>query len=78
MIRRSLFCKIDGFDESLFLYFEDDDLSIRLYAMRELLIYVHDARAVHHVGTSTPSTSQYIFTRNFHNKRSENSYPRKI
>jgi N-acetylglucosaminyl-diphospho-decaprenol L-rhamnosyltransferase len=71
MIRSSLFRDIGGFDENIFLYYEDDDLSIRLLARSEPIILVHDALAIHSVGQSTPRTPRNLITMNFHKKRSE-------
>lgn len=52
LIRRSLFLEMGGFDEGIFLYFEDDDLSHRLRQRNEPLILVGDAHAIHDIGNS--------------------------
>ncbi|WP_084640053.1 glycosyltransferase family 2 protein [Kaistia adipata] len=52
LIRRSLFLEMGGFDEGIFLYFEDDDLSHRLRQRNEQMILVSDAHAIHDVGNS--------------------------
>jgi N-acetylglucosaminyl-diphospho-decaprenol L-rhamnosyltransferase len=71
VIRASLFKEIGGFDERIFLYFEDDDLSLRLLDRGEPMILVHDARAVHDLNTSTAFTVRGLAARNYHKKRSE-------
>lgn len=52
LIKRALFLDTGGFDEDIFLYFEDDDLSHRLLQRDEPMILVSDAHAVHDIGTS--------------------------
>lgn len=62
MIRRQLFLDTGGFDEDIFLYFEDDDLSHRLLQRDEPMILVSGAHAVHDIGTSVAqSTRSRIF-----------------
>ncbi|UVK55758.1 glycosyltransferase family 2 protein [Mesorhizobium sp. AR02] len=62
MIKRTLFLDTGGFDEDIFLYFEDDDLSHRLLQRDEPMILVSGAHAVHDVGTSVAqSTRSRIF-----------------
>lgn len=71
LIRRSTFRELGGFDESIFLYFEDDDLSLRLLAAGHEIVYVHDAKAIHRVGMSSQPVSKHLVTKAFHKKRSE-------
>ena len=62
MIKRKLFLDAGGFDEDIFLYFEDDDLSHRLLQRDEPMILVSGAHAVHDIGTSVAqSTRSRIF-----------------
>ncbi|WP_246135691.1 glycosyltransferase family 2 protein [Mesorhizobium intechi] len=62
MIKRTLFLDTGGFDEDIFLYFEDDDLSYRLLQRDEPMILVSGAHAVHDIGTSVAqSTRSRIF-----------------
>jgi N-acetylglucosaminyl-diphospho-decaprenol L-rhamnosyltransferase len=71
LIRRSAFLALGGFDENIFLYFEDDDLSLRLLAAGHQIVYVHDALATHRIGTSSRPISRYLVRKEFHKKRSE-------
>lgn len=65
-LRRDYFEAVGGFDENIFLYFEDDDLSIRLLKAGYGLYHVQDA-VVRHVGnaSSAPSPGLTRF-KNFH------------
>ncbi|MGI9388432.1 MAG: glycosyltransferase family 2 protein, partial [Boseongicola sp.] len=51
--RRADFEAIGGFDENIFLFCEDDDLSLRLRQNGKSLGYVHDAVVEHDGGAST-------------------------
>jgi N-acetylglucosaminyl-diphospho-decaprenol L-rhamnosyltransferase len=56
MVRRAAFQSVAGFDPRIFLYFEDDDLCLRLSRTCGPLILVPSARALHASGhSSTPS-----------------------
>lgn len=53
MMSLSLFRRIGGFDEKLFLYFEENDISKRIRAL-ELKLYIEpSAKIIHSVGKST-------------------------
>ena len=71
LIRRSTFLALGGLDERIFMYFEDDDLSLRLLAAGHKIVYVHDAMAVHRIGTSCYPSRRYVACKAFHKKRSE-------
>lgn len=71
LIRRSTFLELGGFDENIFLYFEDDDFSLRLLAAGHQIVYVHDAMAIHRIGTSSRPVGRYLVRKEFHKKRSE-------
>jgi GT2 family glycosyltransferase len=51
--RRAVFEQINGFDPAIFLYHEDDDLSLRLREHGPLM-YCHAARVVHLSGHGSP------------------------
>ncbi|WP_371808880.1 glycosyltransferase family 2 protein [Ruegeria sp. HKCCC2111] len=57
LVRRSAFEAVGGFDPEIFLYHEDDDLSLRLKAVCGPLYYIHDAQVTHVQGTSSPSSA---------------------
>lgn len=52
-VRRSAFERVSGFDPRIFLYHEDDDVSLRLKAECGPLIFVRDADVRHLEGRST-------------------------
>jgi N-acetylglucosaminyl-diphospho-decaprenol L-rhamnosyltransferase len=69
-IRAEHFEKVGGFDEGIFLYFEDDDLSLRLLQAGFGLYHIHDARVHHRGGASTPPSPALTRFKNFHWMRS--------
>jgi GT2 family glycosyltransferase len=71
VVRRTTFLELRGFDERIFLYYEDDDLAVRLLAEREPIIYVHAARVRHGVQRSATPTLRRRYFMNLHKKRSE-------
>lgn len=71
MIRRSLFEQIGGFDPKIFLYYEDDDLSIRLLEQKKPMVLVFAARATHLVSASSPPTFDDIARRSAAKKISQ-------
>lgn len=71
MMERAAFLDLGGFDEAIFLYHEDDDLSLRALANRIPIMVVVEARVTHAGGrSSAPSLSQ-TFRVNRAKKRSE-------
>ncbi len=52
-VRRADFAAVGGFDPAIFLYHEDDDLSLRLNAERGPLLFVREALARHQGGHSS-------------------------
>ncbi|MBN9219483.1 MAG: glycosyltransferase family 2 protein [Mesorhizobium sp.] len=71
MIKRTLFLDTGGFDEDIFLYFEDDDLSYRLLQRDEPMILVSGALAIHDVGTSVAQSTRSRILRYRSKMRSE-------
>lgn len=55
-VQRAAFEAVQGFDPNLFLFFEDDDLSLRLAHSGGLLMFVHDALVEHAGGVSSGGT----------------------
>jgi GT2 family glycosyltransferase len=58
LVRRDAFEQVGGFDDQLFLFYEDDDLAIRLESRCGPLMFVRDASVTHGAGSSSgPSAS---------------------
>ncbi|MEO0990727.1 MAG: glycosyltransferase family 2 protein, partial [Pseudomonadota bacterium] len=57
-VRKRDFDDVGGFDPDIFLYHEDDDLSVRLAERIGPLMLVHDARVTHLEGRSVVRTPQ--------------------
>ncbi|WP_375457654.1 glycosyltransferase family 2 protein [uncultured Enterovirga sp.] len=66
MIRRELFLSLGGFDENIFLFYEDDDLCRRLADAGQALVHVHDAVARHGRGRSSAPARGRIFRSRWH------------
>ncbi|MFW8635939.1 glycosyltransferase family 2 protein [Cribrihabitans pelagius] len=58
MVRRDAFRQVGGFDPRIFLFHEDDDLSLRLKQHCGPLRYVHGARVRHLLGHSTERSAR--------------------
>ena len=52
-VRAEKFHDIGGFDENIFLFFEDDDLSLRLSKSPQALMLIHNAIVKHDGGASS-------------------------
>ncbi|WP_138934799.1 glycosyltransferase family 2 protein [Roseovarius arcticus] len=65
-VRRDDFDAVGGFDPRIFLFFEDDDLSVRLSETRGNLMYVHDARVRHVGGASSEWSPKGERLKNWH------------
>lgn len=65
-VRRADFDAVGGFDTNIFLFFEDDDLSVRLTASRGNLMYVHDAKVSHIGGASSGWSPHSEKLKNWH------------
>jgi len=64
MMPRALFLDLGGFDENIFLFYEDDDLCRRVADAGRALIHVHGAEALHGRGrSSTPEPGRVFRTR---------------
>lgn len=66
LMRRSLFLELGGFDENIFLFYEDDDLCRRVIDAGYSLIYVHQAIAKHVRGGSSRSETGRIYQSRWH------------
>ncbi|WP_234423701.1 glycosyltransferase family 2 protein [Tateyamaria sp. Alg231-49] len=67
--RRALFEEIGGFDPAIFMYHEDDDLSLRLREHGPLM-YCHNAKVVHLSGHGSPRLPQVAAFKAYYSARS--------
>ncbi len=75
LVSRATFEDLGGFDERIFLYHEDDDLSLRALARQVAITVVPEARVMHaQGGSSTPSFGQTFRINRF--KQHSESYVR--
>ncbi|UZF94310.1 glycosyltransferase family 2 protein [Bosea sp. NBC_00550] len=77
LIRRELFMALGGFDRSIFLFYEDDDLCRRMRDAGHSLIHVHEAEARHGRGRSSTPSPQRRFKARWHLAWSERYIARK-
>lgn len=68
-LRKKIFDRIQGFDENIFLYYEDDDLSLRL-AKHGPLMHIHAAVIRHLEGHSSKRTAELARFKAYHLARS--------
>jgi len=66
LISRDLFLRLGGFDESIFLFYEDDDLCRRVAEASPALIYVPAAIVRHGRGRSSASRPGRIYKSRWH------------
>ena len=66
LVRRAAFAAVGGFDEKIFLFFEDDDLSLRLSETQGPLLYVPTARVEHASGGSSVERPETARLKGFH------------
>jgi N-acetylglucosaminyl-diphospho-decaprenol L-rhamnosyltransferase len=59
LVRREPFIGLGGFDPNIFLYYEDDDLCLRLRRAGHSLVQVPTAVARHMGGRSSPPTAEH-------------------
>ena len=67
--RRALFEKIGGFDPAIFMYHEDDDLSLRLREHGPIM-YCHAAKVVHLSGHGSPRSAEVAAFKAYYSARS--------
>lgn len=66
LMRRNLFLDMGGFDENIFLFYEDDDLCRRLNDAGRAIIYVHAALVSHALGGSSTPRPGLTYLSRFH------------
>lgn len=55
LIKKNDFTAIDGFDEQFFMYFEDQDLCLRIKTLGKQNFFFPTAQIIHHDGKSWPT-----------------------
>lgn len=70
LVRRQAFEAIGGFDPEIFLFFEDDDLGLRLSGSQGPLIYVPSAKVTHASGGSSGTRNEIFRLKGYHFSRS--------
>jgi N-acetylglucosaminyl-diphospho-decaprenol L-rhamnosyltransferase len=76
-VERAIFEKVQGFDENIFLYFEDEDLSLRLRQAHGPTLEIGDAVVQHHQGGGSKLTTLQRFVKYRHYGRSRVYFARK-
>lgn len=66
LIRREVFLALGGFDENIFLFYEDDDLCRRVADSGAALVYVPQALVRHGRGRSSGDKPGRVFTSRWH------------
>ncbi|MCH8110521.1 MAG: glycosyltransferase family 2 protein [Proteobacteria bacterium] len=66
LVRKSFLGTEPPFDPKLFLYFEDDDLCLRLRKQGHALVQVHDAVVEHDAGNATPPRAAITWRKFWH------------
>ena len=66
LVRMSALRQVGGFDPAIFLYYEDDDLCLRMRAGGWSLVLVPEARATHIGGGSTRVNLRYHWKKYWH------------
>lgn len=69
-VRRREFEAVGGFDENIFLYHEDDDLSRRLRAERGPIMFIRAAFVTHLAEKSSGSSNETFYFKRYHQARS--------
>lgn len=70
LVRTESFKRIGGFDENFFLYYEDDDLCLRLRKAGFTCLFEPSAAATHLGGGSSTGSMRTSFLKAFHYSRS--------
>ncbi|MCJ2124824.1 glycosyltransferase family 2 protein [Methylobacterium sp. J-077] len=66
MIARALFLDLGGFDQNIFLFYEDDDLCRRVAETGRALVHVHGAEVLHGRGRSSAPERGRVFRTRWH------------
>lgn len=73
LFRRSRFHEVGFFDEKFFLYYEDDDLCLRLFEAKRPIVVMPEVKAIHHSRGSVRGAHPWRseFGRGFHHAQSK-------
>ena len=78
-IKKNIFDGINGFDKDFFLYYEDDDLCLRLFNAQLPVVLIPEVQAVHSsrgsVKGQVPLKSEYI--RGYYHAQSKLTFEKK-
>lgn len=66
LLRMKCFKDIGFFDPEIFLFYEDDDICLKMRKNGYDLVLTNRAQAVHLMGKSTPPSSKVIYLKNWH------------
>jgi len=66
LIRKLVFDRLGGFDENIFLFYEDDDLSARVHKAGHNIVHVHEALCVHLCERSTLPSEKLSDFKDYH------------
>jgi N-acetylglucosaminyl-diphospho-decaprenol L-rhamnosyltransferase len=66
LVDRDLVLSLGGFDEEIFLFYEDDDLCRRVTEAGRSLVHVHEAVATHARGASSEKRPGSVFRSRWH------------
>jgi len=70
-IKKDFFNQLNGFDENIFMYFEDDDLFWRAFQKNKNIFLINDFLVFHAEGGSSPSAADLNAFKSFQWGRSE-------
>jgi GT2 family glycosyltransferase len=70
-VKKDFFNQLNGFDENIFMYFEDDDLFWRAFQTNKNIFLINDFLVFHAEGGSSPSVADLNAFKSFHWGRSE-------
>lgn len=73
LLRMASFREVGFFDEQFFLYYEDDDLCLRLFNAKQNIVVVPAVQAIHHSRGSVRGASpwRHEYARGFHHAQSK-------
>jgi len=69
-VRRTIFMKAGGFDPAIFLFYEDDDLALRLHNQYGKLFFIRDSLVMHMSGKSSGPSIETVVLKAWHMWRS--------